>query len=166
MLFTPEFKRLIRRLGEAAVGVHRCIPPSVLVAQALRESDMARAASAQAPFNNFYGIAVGQRPETYREYDSHSSASPDLSNLRQFASARRCMKRHAHLLASSERFYPALSSINPDARSRRDEWQLWLHYFAGCGYSSSPSYRDDLWEIITRFHLNEFDVAKKEKKSA
>ena len=153
----------LRFLAELAPAVQRFssrtgLPASVLLAQAILESDWGRSALARQ-HNNYFGIKARSRP--------NGSAVADYSTIEYTAGRpRREKARFAHFdsLDACLDDYARILSLPRYARARA----VAANPFAfavelqRCGYATDPRYARKLALLIRRYKLTHYDLAPAE----
>ncbi len=131
------------------------LPASVVLAQAVLESDWGRSALARRHCNLF-GIkarvgANGSAAVVYTTtefHDGHSKREP--ARFASYPDVAACLDDYARLLARP-RYAPARAvAANPPAFARA---------LQRCGYATDPRYAHKLLVLIRRYRLDQFDQA-------
>jgi flagellum-specific peptidoglycan hydrolase FlgJ len=133
------------------------IPASVIMAQALLESDAGRSMLARRA-NNHFGIKCkawwtgGKYYYADDERDPAGRLTP--SCFRSYASVEASFVDHSMFLRYSERYASLFAIGSMDYRE-------WAGGLQRCGYATSPDYAMQLIRIVERFHLDELDAPDK-----
>jgi flagellum-specific peptidoglycan hydrolase FlgJ len=155
MLAREEMLHLIDRFSRPAAAAQAAtgIPASVLMAQAMVESDFGVSAIA-GTCKNFFSVPSG-RINAYQE-------KPETESLKEFASDEEAFLAHAQLL---EKFFPAQVGFIEGLRPARDRAKLLLMQLEESSYSARKKYWADVRRCLYRWNLERFDTLKiKEKK--
>lgn len=136
------------------------VPASVTIAQAIFESSnklgwgqstLAREA------NNYFGVKATDlaNPEAYIELPTHEFRGgiedTELAKFARYATPEESFEAHAALLAGAKRYAPAMAAKDHPVWFAR---QLQL-----CGYSTSPTYGEDLARAMREYDLTQYDAA-------
>lgn len=132
------------------------VPASITLAQAILESGWGCSALSSTA-HNFFGIKATHMgdPETYvamptAEYVNGKRVTIE-ADFEKYPTAADCFADHAALLSQAERYKPAMAA-NADPLRFAAELQA-------CGYSTSPTYAEQLEELVKEFDLTQYDVA-------
>jgi len=137
------------------------IPASVVIAQAILESSDQQGNWGQsilaAKYNNFFGIKDSRlSADGYCELLTHEYVGSTLKAVKarfeSFKSPDRSFDCHARLLATLPRYQRAMAEA--------DDPLVFVVQLYECGYSTNPSYPKILAELITQFHLQNYDAAE------
>ncbi|HMS97341.1 MAG TPA: glucosaminidase domain-containing protein [Saprospiraceae bacterium] len=147
--YIDQFKEL------AVVEMHRSgIPASIILAQALHESQygMSRLATEA---NNHFGIKcksywVGK---TYYHKDDDFNRDGQLieSCFRSYGSALESYVDHSNFLMSTVHYLPLFNYEHTDYKS-------WASGLKSCGYATDQKYAQKLITKIEKYELNKFDA--------
>lgn len=129
------------------------MPASVILAQAIHESQSGRSPLAKLA-NNHFGIKCKDywEGDRYFHKDDDLNASGQLiqSCFREYASDRRSYEDHTHFLQHSPHYAPLWKHPISDYKS-------WAQSLKECGYATDPHYAKKIISIIERFDLTVFD---------
>jgi len=133
---------------------HYALPASVVLAQAILESNWGRSRLARKA-KNLFGIKTVSRhvdavtlPTT--EF-SPGNARPRIVPARfaVYANYEDCLGDYARLLAFAPRYAPA--------RAVADDPFAFAEQLEACGYATDPGYAEKLARLIRRYRLTRFD---------
>jgi flagellum-specific peptidoglycan hydrolase FlgJ len=128
------------------------VPASVILAQAVVESDAGRSVLATRA-NNHFGIKCKSWWEGAKYYyaDDDRAASGQLlpSCFRLYDSAEESFADHSAFLKGSERYASLFSPGN--------DYRAWATGLQQCGYATNPRYAMRLIQVIEQFNLHELD---------
>ena len=122
------------------------IPASIVMAQALLESDGGNSRLAREA-NNHFGIKCGS--SWNGEVISHDDDARDEC-FRAYASAEESFADHGRFLDNSPR-YDRLFGL------KEDDYRAWAHGLRECGYATNPDYGPILIRIIEDYKLHLLD---------
>ena len=134
------------------------LPASVLLAQAVLESDWGRSALARQ-HNNYFGIKAKPRPNGSTEPDYatteyiHGQRRRLKARFAQFASLDACLDDYARILSLPRYARARAVAANPFAFAVE---------LQRCGYATDPRYARKLALLIRRYQLTRFDLAPAE----
>ena len=166
MSLSSSQAEFLRGLVPAAqrIAIRYGVPASVVLAQAILESNWGRSRLARKA-NNLFGFKAASRhvdaitlPTT--EYDSQGRACVVPARFAVYASIDDCLGDYARLLAFAPRYAPARAvAHDPFAFAEQLE---------ACGYATDAGYGKKLAGLIRRHRLTRFDsrLAKAERESA
>jgi flagellum-specific peptidoglycan hydrolase FlgJ len=146
--------RYIESFQELALAQMRAhgIPASIILAQAVVESDAGRSTLAVRA-NNHFGIKCKSwwTGGKYFYADDDRSASGQLmpSCFRLYNSAEESFSDHSAFLKSSDR-YTALFQCGAD-------YSAWATGLQRCGYATDQRYAKRLIQVIEHYNLHELD---------
>ena len=155
----PMMNRLqaafLRTLVPAAqrIAARYRLPASVVLAQAILESNWGRSQLARRA-NNLFGIkAVSAEADAITlpttEYDDAGQLQIVGARFAAYASTEDCLADYARLLAFAPRYAPARAvAHDPFAFAEQLE---------ACGYATDPGYGEKIAQIIRRHKLTRFD---------
>lgn len=140
----PAAQRIAARYG---------LPASVVLAQAILESNWGRSRLARKA-NNLFGIKAASgtaEPITLptTEYDGHGRARVVAARFAVYRSVEDCLGDYARLLAFAPRYAPA--------RAVADDPFAFAEELAACGYATDPDYAPKVARLIRRHKLTRFD---------
>ena len=133
------------------------VPASVTIAQAILESGWGRSGLSQDG-NSYFGMkcfatpgsnATGCRPYDTHECDGSSCYSTNAS-FRVYDSVLASFKDHSNSMASLPRYRAAFAHANDPDR--------FAVAIADAGYATSPTYAQDLINVMRRYRLYRFDA--------
>lgn len=146
----------LRRLVPGALALQRRagLPASVILAQAILESDWGRSLLARRN-KNLFGIKAHSRTNpskvtvfSTREYTG-GRARREKARFASYDTFEECLDDYARLLARP-RYAPARAvTANPDAFARE---------LQRCGYATDPRYAHKLSLLIRRYRLDQYDI--------
>jgi flagellum-specific peptidoglycan hydrolase FlgJ len=131
------------------------VPASITIAQAITESGWGKSGLA-VKANNYFGIKGTHLndPETYVEFKTEEFVKgvevTEMADFEKYASVTDSFLAHAQLIATAERYKPAMA-VAADA----DHFAIELQQ---CGYSTNPSYAVDLMILVNEFDLTQYDT--------
>ena len=128
------------------------VPASVTLAQCILESAWGSSQLARR-YNNYFGIkALPGQP--YIEFATDevvaSRTVRELARFTKYPSAIECFEAHARLLATAERYAPAMRHTSDVAG--------FCAALRMCGYSTEPTYAFRLISLIDEFDLEQYDL--------
>ncbi|MDR3723285.1 MAG: glucosaminidase domain-containing protein [Terracidiphilus sp.] len=132
-----------------------CVPVSVTIAQAILESGWGQSALARKAYN-FFGIkaAAHAAPDGYAEFPTKEFVDgrrvSEMARFARYASPAEGFAAHAVLLATTVRYKPAMAVA-------ADPYKFCVQ-IQKCGYSTNPAYAEELWTLIERFDLTQYDI--------
>ena len=133
------------------------VPAAVTIAQAILESGWGRSGLTQDG-NSYFGMkcfatpgsnATGCRPYDTHECDGSSCYSTNAS-FRVYDSVLASFKDHSNSMASLPRYRAAFAHANDPDR--------FAVAIADAGYATSPTYAQDLINVMRRYRLYRFDA--------
>jgi len=129
------------------------IPASIIIAQAIVESNAGASTLAQET-NNHFGIKCKDYWEGSSFYhrdddrDIHGKLIP--SCFRKYDSVRDSYKDHSNFLMHTDHYKPLFTYD-------KTEYELWATGLEICGYASDQGYADKLIRTIRLYNLHELD---------
>ena len=141
----------------AIVEMHRSgIPASIILAQALHESNAGKSPLATKA-NNHFGIKC----KSYWTGDTYYHKDDDLDNrgrliescFRSYDTAVESYVDHSNFLLESDRYDP-LFTID------KDDYVAWAWGLKQCGYATDPNYAVKLIKLINKYDLKSYDNAE------
>lgn len=142
--FVPAALALQERTG---------LPASVVLAQAILESDWGRSELARR-HHNYFGIKAHGRPtaSAVARYPTtefrHGRPRREKAGFARYESVEECLQDYAVVL-SRRRYAPARAvAANPPAFARA---------LQRCGYATDPRYAHKLLILIRRYRLDQYD---------
>lgn len=145
----------LRTLAPAAqrVAVRYGLPASVMLAQAVLESNWGRSQLARKAKNLFGIKAVSRQADQITlpttEYDAQGRRRVVEAQFAAYASVEECLGDYARLLAFAPRYAPA--------RAVAHDPFAFAEQLAACGYATDPSYGKKVARLIRRHKLTRFD---------
>lgn len=126
---------------------HR-IPASITLAQGILESSAGKSYLA-VEGNNHFGIKCGNWTGDflYKHDDGR------LERFRKYASVEQSFEDHSRFIAERDH-YKALFDLKPT------DYVGWAHGLKKYGYATDPKYAGKLIELIERYQLHTYDLAK------
>lgn len=121
------------------------IPASITLAQGLLESAAGQSMLARTA-NNHFGIKVTS--DWTGPYVLRTDDRPD-EKFRSYASAAESYEDHSRFLQRPR--YKQLYSL------KRDDYKGWAQTLKACGYATSPTYAQNLINIIELYNLQTYD---------
>lgn len=151
----PHQSDFLHRIVPAALALQERtgLPASVVLAQAILESDWGRSGLARE-HNNYFGIKTHNRPFapsaahhiTTEFHDGEARREP--AAFAYYNSIEACLDDYARVL-SRGRYAPARAvAANPAAFARA---------LQRCGYATDPRYAHKLVLLIRRYQLDQYD---------
>jgi flagellum-specific peptidoglycan hydrolase FlgJ len=131
------------------------VPASVTIAQAILESGWGQSALARKAYN-FFGIkAVAHAtPDGYVEFPTSEFVDgrrlSEMAHFARYTSPAEGFLSHAVLLATTMRYKPAMAVADAPYK--------FCVQLQKCGYSTNPAYAEELWTLIERYDLTQFDI--------
>lgn len=139
---------------EAVEQMHRYrIPASITLAQGLLESGAGRSQLTRKS-NNHFGIKCGsdwRGKRTYHDDDARGEC------FRVYKNALESYEDHSRFLAGKSR-YASLFKL------KTTDYKGWARGLKKCGYATSPTYANQLINLIELYNLDRFDHAKLKSK--
>ena len=123
------------------------IPASITLAQGLLESAAGKSRLA-IEANNHFGIKVGTGwtgPYVLKDDDNIND------KFRKYNSVEESFEDHSHFLADRKR-YASLFQLSTT------DYKGWAHGLKSCGYATSPTYAQNLINIIETYELTQYDT--------
>jgi flagellar protein FlgJ len=134
------------------------VPASVTIAQAILESGWGRSGLA-AQDKNYFGIkcfsgspgpvAVGCH--SWATHECEPTCLPTTASFRVYASVTDSFRDHAIFLTTNSRYKPAFS-YTKDAN-------MFIYQVWKAGYATSPTYYDNVTNIMRKYNLYQYDNA-------
>jgi flagellum-specific peptidoglycan hydrolase FlgJ len=137
----------------AVVEMHRSgIPASIILAQALLESDYGTSALATEA-NNHFGIKcksywVGKT--YYHKDDDFRNGELIESCFRSYNSAVESYVDHSNFLIQTKHYKPLFTNS-------KEDYKAWAYGLKTCGYATDVKYSDKIIDYIERFSLTQYD---------
>ena len=130
------------------------IRPSVLIAQAILESDWGRSDLALSA-NNLFGIKAHGDGVDYqtKEYSEKEGWSEIKASFKEYASFEESMEDYANLLHNGTDWNPTL--YHPVLYAA--DYQEAAQRIAEAGYATDPDYSEKIIAIIQKYELNQYD---------
>ena len=129
------------------------IPASIILAQAIVESQSGKSDLAKIA-NNHFGIKCKSywKGETFYKKDDDKDAHGNIipSCFRAYESDIASYKDHTDFLMH-RKYYQSLFSIE------KGDYKRWAHGLKKCGYATDPTYAFKLIKIIEKYHLYHYD---------
>ena len=130
------------------------LPASVVLAQAILESNWGRSRLARTAKNLFGIKAVSRHVDAITlptaEFDPGSARARIVpARFAVYASYEDCLGDYARLLAFAPRYAPA--------RAVADDPVAFAEQLEACGYATDPGYAEKLACLIRRYRLTRFD---------
>ncbi len=130
------------------------LPASVVVAQAILESNWGQSRLARVAKNLFGIKAVNRHVEAITlptvEFDPGSNRPRIVpARFAVYASYEDCLGDYARLLAFAPRYAPA--------RAVADDPFAFAEQLEACGYATDPGYAEKISRLIRRYGLTQFD---------
>ncbi|MGH9812180.1 MAG: glycoside hydrolase family 73 protein [Candidatus Acidiferrales bacterium] len=151
--FLTEFAPVVQRFSSRS-----SLPASVLLAQAILESDWGRSALARE-HNNYFGIKAKPRPNGSTEPDYatteyiHGQRRRLKARFAQFATLDACLADYARILSLPRYARARAVAANPFAFAVE---------LQRCGYATDPRYARKLALLIRRYQLTRYDLTPAE----
>ena len=151
--YSIEWHYITTHQDLAIAEMHRHgVPASIILAQALVESDAGRSILAMRA-NNHFGIKCKSWWTGGRYYYADDDKAPNgqlvPSCFRFYASAEESFADHSTFLRESERYQELFSYGN--------DYLAWAQGLQRCGYATDARYGQRLIQTIERFGLSAFD---------
>ena len=128
------------------------VPASVTLAQCILESSWGQSQLTRR-CNNYFGVKA-MEGDDYAEFATdeviQGRTVVEQAKFRRYPSAIESFSAHARLLATLERYAPAMRhSTDPTA---------FASALRMCGYSTNPRYALQLLELMHEFNLEHYDI--------
>ncbi|KRN27531.1 hypothetical protein IV38_GL001986 [Lactobacillus selangorensis] len=154
---TAQQRTFIERLGQETATVRQAdLYPSVMIAQAILESDWGRSRLSQTPNWNLFGIKGNDTQWTTREEGSEGRSYWTQAGFRQQASMEEAVHDYAALLGNSPYYWGT-------HRSQTLSYQEAAHFLTG-RYATDHLYGVKVISLIQRYQLTRFDAAPPKEK--
>ena len=146
----------LRRLVPGALALQRRagLPASVILAQAILESDWGRSLLARRN-NNLFGIKAHSRTNpsnvavfSTREYTG-GGWRQEKARFASYENFEDCLDDYARLLSRARYATARAVTSNPEAFARE---------LQRCGYATDPRYAHKLSLLVRRYRLDQYDV--------
>ena len=126
--------------------------PSVLIAQAAKESGWGLSALAQPPNNNVFSVTKGSG-WTGRTVEMRDNHNGKMYTFRVYSSLQESINDRNRLLLSASRYAKARTAATPEEQARA---------LQAAGYAESATYADSLINnYIVPYNLKRYDSLKK-----
>lgn len=156
----PETRDFIKSIAEDAhwIGQKENIYASVMIAQAILESDSGRSGLAKSPNNNLFGVK-GQHKGQSAEFNTlEADASGDMyqisAQFRKYDSKGAALKDYATLMTKGLEGAPDF--YKPTWKSEAEDFETATAFLVG-KYATDPDYDKKLNSIIKQYRLYELD---------
>lgn len=132
------------------------VPASIVLAQGLLESAAGKSDLAQEA-NNHFGIKCGNdwKGKSYYKKDDDKDKEGNLkeSCFRKYENVDESFLDHGQFLRDPKKHnrYGFLFNLDPT------DYKAWARGLQSAGYATSPTYADQLIDLIERFRLYEYD---------
>jgi flagellum-specific peptidoglycan hydrolase FlgJ len=141
----------------AIVEMHRSgIPASIILAQALHESNAGKSPLAQEA-NNHFGIKCKSywTGNTYYHKDDDLDRRGNLieSCFRSYMTAVESYVDHSNFLMETPHYAPLF-------QLDKDDFVAWAWGLKQCGYATDPDYAVKLIKIVNKYDLTQYDQAE------
>jgi flagellum-specific peptidoglycan hydrolase FlgJ len=151
----------LRTLLPAAreVAARYALPVSVMLAQAILESDWGRSRLARQALNLFGIKAVNRHADSLTlPTTEYEAGRPRLVPARfaAYTNLEDCLADYARLLAFAPRYAPA--------RAVAHDPFAFAEQLAACGYATDPDYARKLVQLIRRYRLTRFDRLPRQRR--
>lgn len=153
---TPTVKSYISKYSDIAQAESKRsgIPTSIILAQAILESEFGNSKLCERS-NNHFGIKWKKASDGDFVYslddDYDGKGNRIASKFRKYSSAETSFKNHSDFLMTRNHYKPLF-------KYSRTNYEDWAYGLRECGYSTEKTYGGKLIEIIHRFNLDKFDV--------
>ena len=153
---TPTVKSYISKYSDIAQAESKRsgIPTSIILAQAILESEFGNSKLCERS-NNHFGIKWKKASDGDFVYslddDYDGNGNRVASKFRKYNSAETSFKNHSDFLMTRNHYKPLF-------KYSRTNYEDWAYGLRECGYSTEKTYGSKLIEIIHRFNLDKFDV--------
>jgi len=150
----------IHTIGEDAreIGQKEDLYASIMIAQAVLESDSGHSQLSQSPYFNLFGIKGKGVSMPTAESDDKGQFYSTTSSFRQYKSYEESLQDYADLLkegiSTDKAFYQGAW------KSETENYQAATQFLTG-RYATDPHYNEKLNEIITTYDLTSYDEAEK-----
>lgn len=150
----------IEKISEDAseIAQQHNIYASVMIAQAILESNYGRSQLSQAPFNNLFGIKGQYNGGTVdfrtMEDDGNAQLFSIKSSFRKYSTTNESLEDYANLMKNGLKSNPFY--YMKTWKSTSDHYEEATQALQGA-YATDSKYAEKLNEIIVRHHLTEFD---------
>ncbi|MFQ5817921.1 MAG: glycoside hydrolase family 73 protein [Terriglobia bacterium] len=140
----PAAQRIAARYG---------LPASVVLAQAILESNWGRSQLARKAKNLFGIKAVSRHADAITlpttEYDRRGRRRVVPARFAAYTNVEDCLADYGRLLAFASRYAPA--------RAVADDPFAFAEQLVICGYATDPGYAKKIARLIRRYKLTQFD---------
>lgn len=148
-----HFLRTLAPLAQR-IAARYALPASVVLAQAILESNWGRSLLARKAKNLFGIKAASAQAESLTlptvEYDAAGKRHLVPARFAAYDSLADCLADYARLLAYAPRYAPA--------RAVADDPFAFAAELEACGYATDPGYAEKLAQLIRRYHLTRYDA--------
>ncbi|WP_310735862.1 glycoside hydrolase family 73 protein [Limosilactobacillus rudii] len=154
--------KFINRIAKAAqkIGQEYDLYPSVIIAQAILESDWGRSTLSRAPYYNLFGVKGYFANRTINqptiEYDRHGRQFTIFSNFCQYKNESESLRNYAKTLEA-----PLYSGVH---RKKATNYRIATKALLGC-YATDPDYDQKLNKLIDTYQLTKYDLSPHDNKS-
>lgn len=141
-----NYMDMYKKLAQDNMQVYH-IPASIIMGQALLESDAGRSELAMNA-NNHFGIKCRNDwdGDTYEKWDDDTT----ISCFRKYNTAEGSFRDHSDFITKSNN-YDLLFTFE------QDDYKSWAYGLQKCGYATNTEYANLLIGIIEKYKLNELD---------
>ncbi|MCI1902781.1 glycoside hydrolase family 73 protein [Enterococcus hirae] len=155
--YSSEQKAFIERLAPQAQELHEKygVLPSIILGQAILESDWGRSSLA-SKYNNLFGIKTDSKENgvelSTQEYENGQYVTV-TGNFQVFSSWEECLTQHTKLFVNGVDWNPKLYEKVLNAGN----YQEAASELQKAGYATDPEYAAKIIQVIEQYELDRFD---------
>lgn len=155
--YSSEQKAFIERLAPQAQELHEKygVLPSIILGQAILESDWGRSSLA-SKYNNLFGIKTDSKENgvelSTQEYENGQYVTV-TGNFQVFSSWEECLTQHTKLFVNGVDWNPKLYEKVLSAGN----YQEAANELQKAGYATDPEYAAKIIQVIEQYELDRFD---------